>query len=64
MISPSSAQASFERRIKAECACVDSSAVACWAIRHEIPDWEVEDDGGPCMCECHNGCDDEKVEEK
>lgn len=41
------------------CACVSHSAVLCWAMRYNIAVTDVADDGGPCMCECHDGCDDD-----
>lgn len=42
-----------------DCACVSSSATSCWAIRYNIDPMDVELDGGPCMCACHDGCDDD-----
>ena len=39
----------------AECACVDSSAYECWRRRyHLFPSEDVEEDGGPCGCPCHD----------
>ena len=39
------------------CACKSPDAYECWAIRYDLPpDFmgeEVEMDGGPCQCACH-----------
>lgn len=38
-----------------ECACVDSDAYECWRRRYHLFSHEdVEDDGGPCACVCHD----------
>jgi len=42
------------------CVCLSGSAVLCWCLRYKIEPIEYTgDDGGPCMCECHDGCDDD-----
>ena len=37
------------------CACVDNDAYECWRRRyHLFPSEDVEEDGGPCGCPCHD----------
>lgn len=44
------------------CACPRGSAYECWAARYDLRRWdgsfvrsrrEIEADGGPCECFCH-----------
>lgn len=40
-----------------ECACVAIDTYDCWARRYGLPRddaAEIEDDGGPCDCPCHD----------
>ncbi len=53
-------EAAFYRRIDIGCACVDASPIACWAIRYNIHDSEVTENGGPCTCLCHDNSEDEE----
>jgi len=47
-----------------KCACKGSDKWDCWAVRYSLPrhisDFrhEVENDGGPCECSCHDADDD------
>lgn len=41
------------------CACHSTDPYACWSCRYDVEESAVEDDGGPCMCGCHEGEDDE-----
>lgn len=35
------------------CACKSHDEWLCWSIRYGIELSEVEQDGGPCECVCH-----------
>jgi hypothetical protein len=47
------------------CACKSIDAYECWALRYNLL-WhshaEIDDDGGPCECMCHE-CDPDDDEE-
>lgn len=46
----------LEPEMEPRCACASPDAYACWRIRYPEtgPEAdEVEADGGPCMCDCH-----------
>lgn len=47
---------------KPKCACVSDDAHDCWAIRYGMRPMasfrDVERDGGPCQCGCHEPDDD------
>lgn len=45
--------------VTSDCACQIRSATNCWALRYDIDPMDVELDGGPCLCACHDGCDDD-----
>lgn len=37
------------------CCCYDFDAYGCWRTRYGLgPDADVVEDGGPCMCSCHD----------
>ena len=61
MMSPK-VKAAFYRRIDIDCACVDASPIACFAIRNNIHDSEVTENGGPCICACHIDPDQDEEE--
>jgi len=46
--------------IRNTCACVDRSAVGCWCIRYNIDPMDYTGLDGPCLCNCHDGCDDDE----
>ena len=40
-----------------KCACHASDPYECWGMRYEIRShrkFEIEEDGGPCQCPCHD----------
>lgn len=44
------------------CACPSEDAYRCWATRYGPRDWdigEIEMDGGPCECPCHDDEDED-----
>lgn len=41
------------------CACHATDPYACWSSRYDVEESAVEEDGGPCMCDCHEGEGDE-----
>lgn len=44
------------------CACQSVDEYRCWEMRYGPRDWdvgEVEMDGGPCECPCHDEEDDD-----
>ena len=46
------------------CACVSTDAYACWARRYNMSQFDcvaIDDDGGPCECDCHQGDEDEDL---
>lgn len=42
------------------CICPHTDPYECWRIRYNIADTEVDADGGPCSCVCHEGEDDDE----
>ena len=43
-----------------QCACPVDDRYWCWAHRYGVQVHEVEEDGGPCECPCHEEEDDER----
>jgi hypothetical protein len=43
------------------CGCLDADEYECWRKRYHLP-WRsvvgIEEDGGPCECECHHPAED------
>ena len=42
-----------QRALPTGCACPSRDASTCWEIRYGVLPHEVEADGGPCQCLCH-----------
>jgi hypothetical protein len=57
------AKSAFEAWEARKCICREFSATACWRQRYNL-DWDddVQEDGGPCMCACHDIWGDEDDE--
>lgn len=41
------------------CACHATDPYACWASRYDVERSAVPEDGGPCVCACHEGQDED-----